>query len=364
MNTNEVDPKVDQISAEVSDVETNNPLNQQPQEALTKQEGTALEVIKPVVPVTESWSYAGPDSTAVVDITILEVKDEDDDEEDFGMAEWSAYCKMSKVSLDEKIESGIGFVRDLAEDYNLLINRTQKKLAKRAIVLGKFFLALKDLVRQKGEHWIPWAEKNMPFIERRNREKYMLLAKRKDCHPFSFLGVDRLEMLCSATKDFEGDDPIGYLLTKYNIQFDPRSDENLAEFKNRIDTAINREKLIKQGFEPSFDLVFNLTLVGISFDRGLVKTMKNIRDCGGSPEAYLEKLSINQGKDDADDDPEKRLQDFNSLANRLIKTVDYILKSPDFVSKVDKETFSQLLSKIQELQRVGNLIPSEQEQAA
>jgi hypothetical protein len=359
-------PKVEQPTAEVADVQSDNSVNQQPQEALAKQEGTALEAVKPGIPVKESWSYAGSDSTAVIDITILGVEDEDKydgPEEDYEMTEWNEYVKNPKFSIDEKIEIGVKMVRDFAENYNLLINRTQKRLADRAIILGKLFLALKDLVHQKGNHWIPWAEENLLFIERRNREKYMRFAIRKDCHDFSFLGVDRLDLLCSATSNFKSDNPIGYLLSKYKIQFNPRSEENVADFKNRVDSALNQEKLSKQGFTPNFELVSNLTLVGVKFDTGLVKTMKNIRDCGGSPEAYLEKLSMNQGKDDADDDPEKRLQDFNSLANRLIKTVDYILKAPDQLSKVDKETFLQLWHKIDELQRKANLLSAE-EQAA
>jgi hypothetical protein len=337
-----------------------------PQTALTKTEGTALEVLKPLLPAKESWEYAGRDSTAVVDITFLEVNDGSDDanaDVDYGISKWMESCADPDLPLSIKIEEGITLVKGLAENYNLLINRAQKGLADRAILLGKFFLALKDLVLQKGEQWIPWAEENLPFIQERTREKYMRLASRNDCHRFSFLGLERLDMLCTATKDSKVDDPIGYLLSKYNIQFDPGSEENLGSFKNRVDSAINRERLSKEGFDPNFELISNLTSVGVSFDKGLIKTMKNIRDCGGSPEAYLQKLSVNQGKDDADDDAEKRIEDFNSLAHRLIVAVDFILKDPDQALKVDSEIFSQLLSRILELQKVGNFTPKEEKAA-
>lgn len=158
MNRTEDDPKMDQINDEAAGFETNDPLNPQPEQTLARQGVTTLEPKRPIIPDRESWSYAGTDSTAVNDITILEVEDGDEDDgdgEDSGIATWTEYCQEPDVSIDDKIRSGIDLVKNLAGDYNLLINRTQKKLADRAILLGKFFLALKDLVLQKGEQWIP-----------------------------------------------------------------------------------------------------------------------------------------------------------------------------------------------------------------
>jgi hypothetical protein len=191
----------------------------------------------------------------------------------------------------------------------------------------------------------------------------MRLAARTDCHRFSFLGVEWLDLLCTATKNFKVDDPIGFLLSKYNITFDANSPENLGSFKNRLDSAINRERLSKEGLEPDFELVSRVIQTGRSFDKGLIKTMKDIRDSGGSPEAYLGKLSLHQGKDDADEDAEKRLEDFNSLASRLIQAIESLLKNPDLALKVDVGTFQQLLMKVLELQKVGNF-PPEEHQAA
>ena len=366
MKSNESDPKADQINQEVADLESKDPVNRQPQMGLIRQESTALEPKKPIIPDSELFEYAGSDSTAVVDITILEAKDDEDGsdaDEDYGILKWMESCTDPDFPLSRKIEEGIEIVKALTRDYNLLINRTQKKLADRAILLGKFFLALKELVRQKGDQWMEWAEKNLPFIERRSREKYMRLAGRKDCHRLSSVGIERMDLICTATKDLKVDDPTDYFLSKYNIQFDPKSEDSVADLKNRIDSALNQERLSKEGFEPNFDLVSSLTLVGVSFDKGLIKTMKSIRDCGGNPEAYLGKLSLNQGKDDAGEDAEKRLQDFNSLAQRLIRVVDNLLKNPDQALKVDTETFSQLMSRIKELQKVGNFPPPEEQVA-
>ncbi len=71
-------PERDQIKREEADDLPHNPQDQQgeiPQTALVKQEGSPFELKRPVVPDRESWQYAGRDSTAVVDITILEVED-------------------------------------------------------------------------------------------------------------------------------------------------------------------------------------------------------------------------------------------------------------------------------------------------
>jgi hypothetical protein len=112
----------------------------------------------------------------------------------------------------------------------------------RAIQIGRICLALKKIIKsERRGKWSPWAEKNLPFLEKRNREKFMALAKRSDCCRFSFLGVDRLDVLCSVTKKLGGTDPIGDLLTKYSVSL-PETNDDRDQFKAKIDDIVANER--------------------------------------------------------------------------------------------------------------------------
>jgi hypothetical protein len=174
--------------------------------------------------------------------------------------------------------------------------------------------------------------------------------------------VDRLEMLCSVTKGIKGEDPIGDLFRKYSIPFDETMELNMSEFKAMIDAAINQERLVKSGLTINFNLVTNIVNLGVDFDKALIRRLKDIVDCGGDPEALLQKISLTGGQEDMDVTPEKRLQDFNNLTNRLIKTLDFIMGDQDQLVKIDRETFRLLYEKIVSLQELG-ILNTEEESA-
>jgi hypothetical protein len=320
-----------------------------------------VKVTEFVQPTEETFKYAGFDSTAVIDIAFVDsppIK-----KEIKALDSWMAQCRDPQIDRSKLIKSGVEFAKKIAKEINELINFTAKDVAKRAIHLGTIFLQLKEMVKGAETAWTVWAEENLPFIGERNREKYMMLAKRKDCYPFAFLGVDRLEMLCSVTKDSKEENPIGTLLTKYDICFDEESEVNMGDFKGLLDSALNNEKLLKNGVTVDFPLVKHLTLNKFDFDKSFLKELKHIQESGGSAEARLRKLSMNNGKETDEDDGEKRIQDFNTLSNRLIKTIDYIVKDSGQHSKVDQNTFTKLLEKLAELQKIVNLAAETQASA-
>ncbi len=313
-------------------------------------------------PDPEAWSYMGSDGTSVIEITSLEVIDDDERKAVTGwMNQNKKPKKGQKLNTDDLIREGIGLIRDISAEANRQINVAHKHFADRAISIGLISLKLKSLVRGSKTPWGAWAEENLPFIARRNREKYMLIATRPDCWPFSFLGVDRLELLCSVTKGIKEKDPVGTLLRKYGIPFDEESEINMAEFKSRIDAAINNERLVKNGLTINFNLVMNIVNLGVDFDRSLIKRLKDVVECGGNPEALLEKISLSGGMEDMDVTPEKRLQDFNHLSNRLIKTLDFIMGEENQLEKIDRDTLEMLFEKLLSIK--ASLIADE-EQAA
>ena len=309
--------------------------------------------------MTGIWPSLGTDSTAVIDVVIMNP----DDIPAVQVGEIGDWLKKSKEEtgdLDEKIRAGVELARTEAANFNKLVHVTGKNMAERAFLMGAILLRLKALSRGSGLLWGVWAEKNLTFINKRNREKFMLLAKRKDCHQYAFLGVDRLELLCSATKDSKDVNPIGELLGKYQISYDDKSEVNLVEFKLSIDSALNNEKLLRNGITADLDVIKNLTQIGTEFDKSFVKKLKDIQDCGGNPQTYLGKLSMNRGEEPLESKDEKRLQDFNTLSNRLIKTIDFMFEDEDIIAMVDKATLEILFEKLTKLRGANTMTAMQQ----
>jgi len=340
---------------------TKGEVNDLPKPANEAEAQTAPAVFNPSEPEPEYWQYMGTDSTSPLDIDIVRVPDDDDQE---SVKTWMGKIKKPSkgktINYDDVIQEGILLMKDISSDANRLINVANKNFADRAISIGMICHKLKQLIRGNKKPWVVWAEENLPFIAKRNREKYMLLASRPDCWQFSFLGVDRLEMLCSVTKDTDGPNRIGDLFKKYEIPFNEEMEINMSEFKGMIDAAINNERLNNNGLTINFNLVTNIVNIGVDFDKSMIKRLKDIQDCGGNPESLLQKIMLTGGKEDLDVTPEKRLQDFNHLSNRLIKTLEFIMDDQDQLVKIDRDTFAALMAKLTSIQDLGILNKDEE----
>ena len=154
----------------------------------------------------------------------------------------------------------------------------------------------------------------------------MLIASRADCYPYTFLGIDRLEHLCTVTRKSESKDKIGELLARYEIPFDPKAETNLDEFKLQIDAALCSEKLIKKGISIEHQLLVDSLRNGVDIGPSFIKTLKNISNSEGEPVKYIEKMIASGGVDPDDKDEPRKPEDFNKLSNRLAQTIDYLLE--------------------------------------
>ena len=300
-------------------------------------------------PFSESLTYIGSDSTAMIDIAFCEADDDDDSLYGNWIDKLENPTEGEKLDKGEEIQKGVEIVSILTAEANKVINMAAKNYAERAIQIGTACIFLKELTRGFDEPWGVWAETNLSFLGKRNRQKFMRLAKRSDCHDFTHLGVDRLDVVCSLTEKSPEEEPIKALFGKYDIPFDETSEVNMTEFRNQIDAAISNERLKKKGLEINFDIVQNAVDAKVEFNTGLINKIKDIKDCEGNPETYIKNLTITQGSkgsDDPDTDTEKRFQDFNSLSSQLVKTIDYIVKDTDHLDSLDKNIFINLYEKI------------------
>lgn len=273
--------------------------------------------------------------------------------------------RVEASGLAPLIDEGVKHLETNVADFNSFKHLAGYYDAEWAINIGKFLNKLKPLVKKASHFWESWAEQNLPFIGSRNRAKFMKLAKRVDCHRFSFFGVDRLDVLCSATEKLKGDDRIGSFLERHGIEFDATAEFNLDEFKNDVDTALNRERLIKNEIAAEAPLIRDLTLAGMKFDKSLIQRLKYVKDSGGDVNVCLKTLSLNRGHDPTEAAEEKKLKDFNSLSSRLIRTIDALMESDDDedIERVDVETLKKLQKKIDRLMKLTPADVGEVEEA-
>jgi hypothetical protein len=267
---------------------------------------------------------------------------------------WINECQKAEGDPKVLMEQGLGILRQGFADFNSLKHLFGKYNAKWSIRLGELLLGQKELTRRAEMQWGQWAAEHLPFIGKRTRETFMHLAKRTDCHQYAFLGVERLDVLCSATKALKGADRIGDFMARHGIIFNPAEEFNLDEFKQNVDAALGMDRLLHNELPADPEVVKALTVAGKEVDGKLIRKMKEIQGCGGSTDAYLRNLTLTSADGTGTlDDEDQKAQDFNSLSNRLIETIDYLMtEREEEIEKVDPDTFVKLLRKLGMLQKL------------
>ena len=122
---------------------------------------TAPEIIKPMEPEPESWSYVGTDSTAVNEITVLAVEAGDDGDGktvDSWLGQVIKPKKGQKFPKEQLIDQGIVLAQSISAAANREINLAQQYFACRAITIGRICLKLKELIKGSDMTWGSWAE--------------------------------------------------------------------------------------------------------------------------------------------------------------------------------------------------------------
>ena len=306
-------------------------------------------------PPEELFSYVGSDSTAMSEIFITDVSS-DGDEEIEAAEKWRQCVFKPESQTEESLQQGVAIAKNLAAEANRILNFAQKSHAERARAIGIVCRDLKRLLKRVHPDvlWDAWATENLPFIAQRNRMKFMRIAKRTDSAPYDFLGVERLDMLITATEDLRRQkekDPIGKLLKKYDIHFDEKSEMEVGEFKRRIDAAIAAERLEEKGLKVDFQLVQDVVNVNGKIDKALISRLQDLQKFGGDATGPLNELVLNGGKKQGAES-EQRSLDFNKLSADLIKTIDYLIEEPDYIEKLDGGIFDELMKRLQKLRKL------------
>jgi len=315
----------------------------------TKLSGKAAVTTKKVKAMLETKLFMGPDTTPFKDVAYPKVVV---DKKRLAVHTWLTETeKMDDISNADRaklIKTGIAKTKSLVAGANKKVNVAARNFADDALVVGLAGLRLKALNVSSTTPWGVFAEEQMPFLSKRNRQKYMMLAEREDCYPLTFLGVDKLEILCSLTKKSKDENAIGKLLSDYDIPFDEKSELDMESFKKAVDVAIGNEKLKKGGIEIALQCVEDAIQNGTKIDTKLIKRLQDSNNSNGDPAVLLQTI-IDGDDDDGTEAPEKRLQDFNTQGNRMVVTVHNVMQDYDKMETTHKETFVALFEILEAL---------------
>ena len=300
---------------------------------------------------TEAYGY---DSTSVQDIQIVMTGDNGD-----MLGDSELYVDVGNYNSDilsdesltnaEKLTAGLDLLERSFVQSNKAWNGVEGVFTDYAIEQGKTLHILKKLVKKDGGKWGVWAAENIKCMSERTRQDYMLLAEREDAHPYSWAGKQRLLLLISATKNMEGDDPIGDLLREYGIEIEVEGEMLLSEFKAQVDAALATSKVRKAGVNVDFEKMKGVIEVGVKTDNQFIKNLDNIQKSGGDPNNHLERLHMNQGQEENIFEPENRYESFVKLAAKMKSTITAMLRHAELAGVIDFAQVQSLEVKLAEL---------------
>jgi hypothetical protein len=259
------------------------------------------------------------DSTSINEIVILINEDEGELFGDPDLYEALQNFIASEVdynSEEEKLEAGKRLLRRCIKQFNKSLTGIKGTFTHYAIQIGQLLLILKQLVKKCGLKWETWAAENLPFLKDRTRQIYMRIAAIPRVEDFEAFGIDRLDAIASAVKGAEGENPISDFLQKFELTFNPEAEDDIEEFKEKVDLALETEKILRSGIEVTTDNVKQYKQDGKKVDRHLIEVLKAVKNSGGDPNKHL-----TEPPEEDDDDGEKRVRTFKKLAISLQGTI-------------------------------------------
>lgn len=247
-------------------------------------------------------------------------------------------------SKEERLEDGKKLLQRCIKQYNRSWSGVKGTFTHYAIDLGKLLITLKQLVKDCDQKWEPWAAENLPFIKDRTRQIYMRIAAIPKVEDFEVFGIERLNEIASAVKGEKSKNRISKFLRRYDLTFDPEAEDDIDEFKEKVDLALDAEKIRKgTGIKVSMKIAAKYKQNGNKIDASLFKTLKAIKESGGNPIIHLTKPV------DDEMDGKKKVQSFKKLADGLKGTITWILDNEDYIKDIELDQLETLEAKLADL---------------
>jgi hypothetical protein len=245
---------------------------------------------------------------------------------------------------NEKLQAGQELLREFFAKHNRAFSGIVGTFTDYSVQIGRLLIALKALVKACGLMWEPWAAENLKFMTPRTRQRNMQLANIKGIDNHLHFGVERLIILAGAVKGNDGDDPIGDLLKKYDLEFDPTEEIDLDAYKNAVDLVLDFERLQKAGLTVNIESLKKYRADGKKVTAGLIRILKAVEAADGDPNKHLTDPSGG-----GSDDGEKKAKSFKKMATSLAGTIDWIADHREFIDQVDLDMIDELTTKLAEL---------------
>lgn len=219
-------------------------------------------------------------------------------------------AKIDENAIIEELKTHCG-------EFNQLQDKANSFLAFHAFRMGLNLSRLQNLRYSKNYNdWTAWAEKNISFIKKRTREKYMSLASLPMVEEHLWLGIERLAAmgtfyngLADTDRESLGSDPISSLLKKQGFSENMDDDERKA----RADAIIE---------------VLKLERLNVFIKPEVMEAFLAVQDpLTGDERKYLKKLAKEQGE--------------SAPSDLLVKVTTYQVKRKDFIPQQDDDAQTQ-----------------------
>ena len=353
LNTGGDTPPINKVDSYGDETENNDTdVDDEATETETDTEVEADVEIDSDVNTALTWDFSiTSDSTALNVINDIIIEDDGDFlgvSNSFADVEAFLSGETQFASDEKKLLAGQELIREFFAQQNLAMSGVVGSFTGYTVQTGRLLIALKPLVKAIGVKWEPWAADNLKFMAPRIRQACMQLAKVSDINNHLHFGKERLLLLAGAVKGVDGDDPIGDLLRKYNLEFDPTEEIDLDAYKNAVDLVLDFERLKKAGLDVDIESLKKFRADGRTVNASLIKVLKAIKGNDGNPNKYL----TNPRPKDGSEDGEKKAKSFKKMATTLAGTIDWISEHEEFIEQVDVAMIDELTTKLEALKRL------------
>ena len=255
--------------------------------------------------------------------------------------------------IDDQLQQGLDIFHTWSEQKVVQICKANNTNGNLAIHIGKVLLKLKEIANKiKTAQWEDWAAENINLKDG-TRQLYMQLAKRPDCHPYSYLGVSYLRELLAVTSENSDDVlTITQLFDKYDIldAVEPNPDETtVGEFKRKVSAAIAVEKLLKKGVTVDFDKIYPLYAMGNELTSKHIEEIESLADDPVRVNEYIDDLIHNQGIPSRQHESQPNY-DITSDTCCMCEKVDYVLDKDDLVAEIYLPAIQDAIFKLRALE--------------
>lgn len=274
----------------------------------------------------------------------------------------------------ELLETGTEIISNFNKKLSFKEMITLAVLTKYFLLYGMALIILKDAVKEMGQNWMYYYKTNFIPSTYSSATKYMKLARVPDIIQYAFLGLERLEKIFTAIKDYydmSSSNPFGKFFRDCLISID-LNESNLEKFKYDVDVAVAKtrinnlfEKMNKNVHEAAMQVknTVDLSLIDnlISEDKKIGASLINdlyLCSKGGDDPNVLLKSLLKGGNKKASSSIKgtltatKAIKDFPKFISELRSTILYISKNTALIQKITPQHVKDLQAQVNALKAI------------